>query len=64
MIIYKAEEISCGHCVARIEKALGEAGISHKVELDQKTVGIEGDESVQKQAVELLDDLGFTAVPV
>lgn len=64
MIIYKAEEISCGHCVARIEKALSEAGITHKVELDQKTVGIEGDESVQKQAVELLDDLGFTAVPV
>lgn len=61
---YKCEEMMCNGCVGRIEKALGEAGIGHRVELNDKTVSLDGDESVIKRAVELLDDLGFSAVEV
>lgn len=57
---FKCEEMMCNNCVSRIEKALGEAGISHKVELNSKTVTINEDQEVKK-AVELLDDLGFGA---
>lgn len=61
MKVFKCEEIACEHCVARIEKALTGAGIGHKVDLAQKLVTIEEDAKV-KEAVDLLDDLGFTAV--
>lgn len=61
---FKCEEMMCNGCVGRIEKALDEAGIGHKVELADKTVSLEGDESVIQKAVELLDDLGFNAVEV
>lgn len=60
MKVFKCEEIACEHCVARIEKALTGAGIAHKVDLAQKLVTIEED-AKEKEAVELLDDLGFTA---
>lgn len=59
---FKCEDIMCGGCVARIEKALTAAGIEHKVNLEEKTVMIEGSDSVASKAVELLDDLGYGAV--
>ena len=59
---FKCEEIMCNGCVGRIEKALTESGIGHKVDLAEKTVFLEGDESTIQKAVELLDDLGFSAV--
>lgn len=61
MRIFKAEEMSCEHCVSRIQNALTEAGITHKIDLSEKTVAIEGDENIVAEAVELLDDLGFSA---
>lgn len=64
MKTFKCEEMMCNHCVSRIDTALSEAKIGHQVNLDQKTVSIEGDEAVIKNAVELLDDLGFSAVEV
>jgi copper chaperone len=62
MKTFKVPEMHCEHCVARINKALKGAGISHEVDLDKKTVTITDDtESTVKETVELLDDLGFTA---
>ena len=58
---FKCEEMMCEACVARIDKALSEAGIGHEVNLAEKTVAVEGNES---KAVEILDDLGFGAVEV
>ena len=60
---FKCEEIMCGGCVARIEKALTAAGIDYQVSLDSKTVTVKDDANVDK-AVELLDDLGFSAVEI
>lgn len=54
--------MSCNHCVSRIEKALTEAGIKHKVSLENKTVAIEDEQNNGEKAVEILDDLGFSAI--
>lgn len=61
MKVFRCEEMMCGHCVSRIDTALNEAGIAHKTELETKTVTIQDDASCGK-AVEILDDLGFSAV--
>lgn len=61
MKTYHCEEMMCNGCVGRIEKGLDQAGISHKVDLESKTVTINEDGSCQK-AVEILDDLGFSPV--
>ncbi|MCI8512198.1 MAG: heavy-metal-associated domain-containing protein [Lachnospiraceae bacterium] len=59
MKTYKCEEMMCEGCVARIDKALTAASIGHTVDLATKTVTVEGKEA---EAVEILDDLGFSAV--
>lgn len=61
MKTYRCEEMMCNGCVSRIDKGLDQAGISHEVNLEAKTVTIE-DESACEKAVEILDDLGFSAV--
>lgn len=61
MTTYKVEEMSCNHCVSRIHNALSEAEIVHEISLEDKTVSIDGCEKCQEKAVEILDDLGFTA---
>lgn len=61
---FRCEEIMCNGCVSRIDKALTEADITHQVDLETKTVTIDGCEHCEKTAVEILDDLGFSAVEV
>ncbi len=62
MAVLHVEEMHCEHCVARIEKALTEAGLDYSVSLNDKTVTVNGCENCVKTAVDALDDLGFTAV--
>ncbi|MEY8393679.1 heavy metal-associated domain-containing protein [Lachnospiraceae bacterium 45-P1] len=62
MKTYTCEEMMCEGCVARIHKALEAASIEHKVDLATKTVSVEGSADCEKKAVEILDDLGFSAV--
>ena len=61
---FRCEEMMCGNCVARIDKGLTSAEITHQIDLETKTVTIEGCENCEKKAVEILDDLGFSAVEV
>ena len=42
MTVLKVEAMHCPHCVARIEKALSEAGLKFSVSLEKKTVTIDG----------------------
>lgn len=63
MKTYYCEEMMCGHCVSRIQGGLGEEGIGHSVDLDKKTVTIEQDGDIVK-ALEILDDLGYSAKEV
>ena len=60
MMKLNVKEMSCNHCVGRIDKVLSEAGIAHSIDLDSKTVTIEDDSKVEI-AIEEMDDIGFTA---
>lgn len=55
----KVPDMHCGMCVARISKALTEQGIAFKVDLAGKTVEVE--DTKVAAAVEVLDDIGFSA---
>ena len=57
MKTFYCEEIACGGCAARIDRALDAAGIRHSVDLENKTVTVE-----EGVAPEILFDLGFTPV--
>lgn len=57
----KVEEMSCNHCVQRINAALVEAESKHTVNLEQKLVEIDGCQNCVKKAIDELSDLGFTA---
>lgn len=59
---FKCGEMMCEGCVNRIKKGLDGAGIKNTVDLATKTVAIEGGSASEAEAVEILDDLGFTAV--
>ncbi|MGN1083516.1 MAG: heavy metal-associated domain-containing protein [Lachnospiraceae bacterium] len=61
MTTLNIEGMHCEGCVARIEKALSAAGITHSVDLTAKTVTVEGDEGVVAKAIEEMEDLGFGA---
>lgn len=61
MTTLNVKEMSCNHCVERIGKALEAAGIRHSIDLETKTVTIDGCESCVKTAIAELDDIGFTA---
>ena len=59
MKTFYCEEIACGGCAARIDRALDAAGIRYSVDLENKTVTVEETAGV---APEILFDLGFTPV--
>jgi copper chaperone CopZ len=61
MKTYLCEEMMCDGCVSRINKGLDQAEIGHSVDLATKTVTIEEEKNCA-EAVEILDDLGFSAV--
>ena len=61
MTTLKVKEMSCNHCVDRISKALTDADIKFSVDLETKTVTIDGCENCVSTAIEELGDLGFTA---
>lgn len=56
----KVPDMHCENCVKRINNALSEAGIKFSVELDTKTVTVDGCEHCLKTALGELEDLGFT----
>ena len=53
-------DMMCENCVRRISEALTEAGLKFEVQLENKTVLIDGCDHCLKTAVEELEDLGFT----
>lgn len=54
------EDMHCERCVERITKALDETGINFKVDLENRTVTVDGCENCLKSALTELEDLGFT----
>ena len=60
-MIYKilVEDMHCESCVKRIDNALKETGIKFEVDLQSKTVLVDGCEHCLKTAISELEDLGF-----
>jgi copper chaperone len=64
MTVLKAEDMHCGKCVERIEKAFAAENMKIEVKLEDKTVSVDGDTDTVQKAKEILDDLGFEAVEI
>ncbi|NIK79602.1 copper chaperone [Paenibacillus castaneae] len=62
--VLKVEGMTCGHCVSAVEKAVGNAGASGKVDLANKKVSVEYDEKkVTIDAVKAaIEDQGYDVV--
>ncbi|MCX7828028.1 MAG: heavy-metal-associated domain-containing protein [Thermanaerothrix sp.] len=61
MIAIAVEDMSCGHCVDRISKALRAAGIEgFTVDLSSKKVTIESDDrGILERAIEAIKEAGY-----
>ena len=60
MFTISVPDMMCQNCVKRITNALSEAELNFSVELENKTVTIDGCQHCLKTAMEALEDLGFT----
>lgn len=60
MHTFKVTDMSCAHCVSRIENELKQLPNETKVDLSSHTVSVNGDEQVVNQAKELVSKLGYT----
>ena len=60
MTTIRVPDMMCENCVKRITNALTEAELKFSVNLDSKSVTIDGCEHCLKTAMEELEDLGFT----
>ena len=60
MFTISVPDMMCQNCVKRITNALSEAELNFSVELENKTVTIDGCQHCLKTAMEELEDLGFT----
>lgn len=58
---YKVEKMNCGHCEANISKALSEAGVESKIDLDNKTVTVNTDLS-DAEVTKIVADAGYDMV--
>lgn len=62
MTVIKVADMHCEKCVSRINNLLNEEGLDFEVNLEDKTVTIDGCQHCVKTALEALDDLGFEGV--
>lgn len=62
MAVIKVADMHCEKCVSRISNLLTEEGLDFSVNLEEKTVTINGCQHCVKTALEALDDLGFEGV--
>ncbi|NLC31718.1 MAG: heavy-metal-associated domain-containing protein [Clostridiales bacterium] len=61
MTILNVPDMSCSHCVDRISTALREEKLDFVVNLENKTVGINGNDIDVSKAISVLDDIGYDA---
>lgn len=61
MRVLSTKDLCCPDCAAKIDKALDDAGIDHKVDLEAKTVSVCDCDHCMETAMEILSDMGFEA---
>lgn len=64
----RIDGMTCGHCQARVEKALNSVpGVTAKVDLKKKVARIEIEENAdvtEEQLMKLVSDAGYTPVSI
>ena len=65
MIEFNVQDMTCGHCVGRITKAINALDIRARVEakIAEKKVSIESDMDAD-QLAQAIQDAGYTPMPV
>ena len=53
-------DMKCPNCVKKIDEALTKADLKHEINLDSKTVSIDGCDNCLAKAFDIIKDLGFT----
>ena len=61
MRVLSTPGMCCPNCAKKIDEALEEAGIDHKVDLEAKTVSVCDCDHCMETAMDILSDLGFEA---
>jgi len=54
-------DMHCNHCVERISAVLSDAGLKFEVDLETRTVLVDGTENDVETAISEMDDIGFEA---
>lgn len=57
---YKVVDMNCGHCEARIKKALGEQKLENSIDLEAKEVTITSDVK-SDDVIKIIKDAGYSA---
>ena len=52
-------DMHCNHCVERITKVLTDANLKFTVDLDTKSVTLDGTDADVETAISEMDDIGF-----
>ena len=61
MTTLKVKNMSCEHCVKRINEALDSAKIKHEINLSNKTVKVEADKIELLEVFDILETLSYEA---
>lgn len=66
MVTFQVDDMTCGHCVSTITKALRAADKDAKVEIDlaKHLVQIEPSEADMQELSDAIQEAGYTPVPV
>ena len=59
MKVLKINDMNCGHCQSRIQKALDEHNISATFDLENKLVSVDSDLN-DKVLIEIVKEAGYT----
>ncbi|WP_299359129.1 heavy-metal-associated domain-containing protein [uncultured Paracoccus sp.] len=59
---FQVNDMTCGHCTAAIEKAIGAAGGTARADLQSKVVEV--DQLGAARAMEVIREAGYTAQPL
>lgn len=58
--IIMIKDMNCEHCVARISKALEDAGIEFEISLENKSVSVEKNGDIVTRAKKAISEAGYT----
>ncbi|MDD4083011.1 MAG: heavy-metal-associated domain-containing protein [Sphaerochaetaceae bacterium] len=61
MTTLKVKNMSCEHCVKRINEALDKAKIKHEIDLSNKSVKVEADKIRLLEVFDILEAIGYEA---